>query len=147
MKHRMFWRNFSHFCRRGWGPVTKGLKPMSHARIQDFCWGGGWSRTDSQKTTLTTFLFFHQHFISEEITFPRYQRGPIIFPRGFTIFQGGGGGGSNFFQCGGFQMLFWIETHITCEFSGGGGGGPLSPFWIRTWMKFSVWPWVFLNPV
>ena len=29
---------------------------------------------------------------------------------------------------GGFQMLFSIETHITCEFSGGGGrAGSLSP--------------------
>ena len=27
-------------------------------------------------------------------------------------------------------MLFSIETHITCDFSGGGGGGPdpLSPY-------------------
>ena len=23
------------------GPVTKGLKPLSHARIQNFCVGGG----------------------------------------------------------------------------------------------------------
>ena len=23
------------------GPVTKGLKPMSHAQIQNFCVGGG----------------------------------------------------------------------------------------------------------
>ena len=93
---------------RGWGPVTKGLKQMSHARIQDLCWGGGggggegWSRAKCQKTALTTF-FFYQLFISEEITFQRYQRGSIIFPGGSTIFQGGptfssvcvcGGGGS-----------------------------------------------------
>ena len=42
----------------------------------------------------------------------------------FSRFQGGptfsrGGGGSN--------CLFPIETHITCDFPGGGGPGPLSP--------------------
>ena len=26
------------------GPVTKGLKPMSHDRIQNFCVGGGGGR-------------------------------------------------------------------------------------------------------
>ena len=48
------------------------------------------------------------------------------FQRGSNIFQGGptisrGGGGSN--------CLFPIETHITCDFPGRGGGGtdPLSP--------------------
>ena len=30
-------------------------------------------------------------------------------------------------------MLISIETHITCDFPG--GGGPLSPLWIRTWMQ------------
>ena len=30
-------------------------------------------------------------------------------------------------------MLISIETHITCDFPGGGGGlDPLSPIWIRT---------------
>ena len=48
------------------------------------------------------------------------------FQRGSNIFQGGGG--SNFFQ-GGSNCLFPIETHITWDFPGGGGGGtdPLSP--------------------
>ena len=46
-------------------------------------------------------------------------------PDGSNIFQGGGGG---------VQMLISIETHITCDFTGGGGGagGPLSPLWICT---------------
>ena len=36
-------------------------------------------------------------------------------------------GGSNFFQ-GGSNCLFPIETHITCDFPGGGGGsGPPVP--------------------
>ena len=40
-------------------------------------------------------------------------------------------GGSNFFQ--GVQCLYPIETHITCDFSRGGGGpDPLTPLWIRT---------------
>ena len=33
---------------------------------------------------------------------------------------------------GGIQMLVSIETHITCDFPGG-GPDPLSPLWIRTW--------------
>ena len=54
------------------------------------------------------------------------------------IFQGSGGGpifsrrggGSNIFQGEGSNCLFPIETHITCDFPGGGGGGgpdPVSP--------------------
>ena len=36
------------------------------------------------------------------------------------IFQGGG---SDFFRGGGgVQLLISIETHITCDFPGGGGG-------------------------
>ena len=48
-------------------------------------------------------------------------------------FPGGGGGGwgvgSNFFQRGGggVQLLIKIETHITCDFPGGGGPDPLFP--------------------
>ena len=32
-------------------------------------------------------------------------------------------------------MLISIETHITCDFPGGGGGPgtPYHPLWIRTW--------------
>ena len=32
------------------------------------------------------------------------------------------------------------ETHITCDFPGGGGGGgpdPLTPLWIRTWGRLT----------
>ena len=51
------------------------------------------------------------------------------------IFQGStggptfsrGGGGSNFFEGGGSNCLFPIETHITCDFPGGGGSGPPVP--------------------
>ena len=36
----------------------------------------------------------------------------------FFFFFGGGGGGG----LGGVQILISIETYITCDFSGGGGG-------------------------
>ena len=45
------------------------------------------------------------------------------FQRGSNIFQGGG---SNFFQRGS-NSLFPIETHITCDFPGGGSGPPVPP--------------------
>ena len=52
------------------------------------------------------------------------------FQRGSNIFQGGGGnffqGGGNFFQGGGSKCSI-IETHITCDFPGGGGPDPLDP--------------------
>ena len=44
-----------------------------------------------------------------------------------------GGGGATFFPGGGgvrgrgFQMLISIETHITCDFPGGGSGPPIPP--------------------
>ena len=47
----------------------------------------------------------------ENYHFSRFQGGPT--------FSGGRGGGSN--------CLFPIETHIACDFPGGGGPDPLSP--------------------
>ena len=46
------------------------------------------------------------------------------FQRGSSIFRGGGGG-SIFCQGGGSNCLFPIETHITCDFPGGGSGPPV----------------------
>ena len=49
---------------------------------------------------------------------------PILFKgsRGSNFSRGGGGGGSR------VQVLISIETHITCDFPGGGGGpDSLSP--------------------
>ena len=43
------------------------------------------------------------------------------FQRVSNIFQGGGGGGGPTFSRGGSNSLFPIETHITCDFPGGGG--------------------------
>ena len=45
-------------------------------------------------------------------------------PEGVQHFPGGRG----------VQMLISMETHVTCDFPGGRGGGPkpLSPLWIGT---------------
>ena len=48
--------------------------------------------------------------------FARFQRSSNIFQGGPTFFRGGGG----------FNCLFPIETHITCDFQGG-GPDPLPP--------------------
>ena len=41
-------------------PVTKGLKPLSHARIQNFCvggWGGGWGVVQGRLLENSLILF------------------------------------------------------------------------------------------
>ena len=90
-----------------------------HARIQEFSSGVG-GPGQSDKKSSDVFFFFSPHFILQKSNghFSRFQRGSNIFQ----------GGGSNFFQ-GRSNSLFPIETHITCDFPGGGGGGPdpLSP--------------------
>ena len=55
----------------------------------------------------------------ENYHFSRFQRGSNIFR--------GGGGGVQLFSGGGSNCLFPIETHITCDFPGGGGGGSGPP--------------------
>ena len=54
----------------------------------------------------------------------------------FSRFKGGGGGGGGgltFSRGGGSNCLFPIETHITCDFPGGGGvRTPCPPLLIRT---------------
>ena len=47
--------------------------------------------------------------------------------RGGPTFLGGKGGGSR------VQVLISIETHITCDFPGGGVRTPYHPLWIGTW--------------
>ena len=47
--------------------------------------------------------------------FSRFLGGPTFFPGGVQLFPGG------------TNCLFPIETHITCDFPGGGGGGVRTP--------------------
>ena len=97
--------------------------------------GGGGSRSIWQKSSdnvyffiyyisLILSLFYRRQMVNfkENYQFSRFQRGPT-FSRG---------GGSNLFE--GVQLLIPIETHITCDFPGGGGDRtPCLPLWICTW--------------
>ena len=98
-----------------------------HARIQEFSSGGVQVRLT--KKALTRFFFFFFFFLvlslfdgsqmvnfKEIYHFSRSQRGSNIF-QGVQLFPGGGGS----------NCLFPIETHITCDFPGGGGSGPPVP--------------------
>ena len=51
-------------------------------------------------------------FLQRKLYFSKDRGGPTFL---------GGGGGSR------VQVLISIETHITCDFPGGGGPDPLSP--------------------
>ena len=55
----------------------------------------------------------------ETFHFSRFERGSNIF-QSVQLFPGGGGGG-------GSNCLFPIETHITCDFPGGGVRTPCPP--------------------
>ena len=77
---------------------------------RNICQGGGGSRPDGQKTVWTMFFESSTYFTV-------YSVDPMVF-----ITEGRRG--SNFFQ--GVEVS--KETHITCDFPGGGGGfGPLTP--------------------
>ena len=96
---------------------------------------GGGVQVSLTKKALTTFFFFFSFFSPQLIlqkSHGQFQRNLSFFkvPEGSNIFQGGG---SNFFQ-GESNCLFPIETHITCDFPGGGSGPPVPrpPLWIRT---------------
>ena len=87
----------------------------------------------SDKKALTTCFFSPQLILQKSNGL--FQRNLSLFnvPEGVQHFPGGkgptfsrGGGGSN--------CLFPIETHITCDFPGGGSGPPVPPLWIRTWI-------------
>ena len=49
------------------------------------------------------------------IIFKGFRGGPTFSRGEGNFFHGGGGGG--------VQWVISIETHITCDFTGGGGGG------------------------
>ena len=68
------------------------------------------------------FLFFFSPQLILQKSNGQFQRNLSFFkvPEGVQHFPGvGGGGGSN--------CLFPIETHITCDFPGGGSGPPVPP--------------------
>ena len=108
----------------------------------NFCQGGGVQARRPENSMNNVFLFF---FSPQLILFYSLQRGPMVLLQRKLFFsqdpegvQHLPGGGSNFFQRGGeVQVLISKETHITCDFQGGGGVGsnPLSPLWIRTWPR------------
>ena len=65
-------------------------------------------------------VFFHRKlYFSKDL---ESRGGQIFSGGGSNFFRGGGGWGVG----GGVQMLISIETHITCDFSGG-GPNPLPP--------------------
>ena len=89
--------------------------------------GGGVIQVNLTKKALTFFVFC---FVFLVLSLCLFYRSQIVnfkeiyhfsrFQRGSNIFQGGGGGaGSN--------CLFPIETHITCDFPGGGVRTPCPP--------------------
>ena len=96
--------------------------------------GGGGVQVSLTKKALTFFLFF---FCSPQLIrrqmvnfkefyhFSRFQRGSNIFQEGPTFSGGGGRGGGG--GGGESNCLFPIETHITCDFPGGGSGPPVPP--------------------
>ena len=85
--------------------------------------GGGPGQSDKKISDVVFFTFYlfspqlilqksNGHF-QRNLSFFKVPEGVQHFPGGPT-FSRGGGGGSN--------CLFPIETHITCDFPGGGGG-------------------------
>ena len=86
------------------------------------------------KKALTFFLFFlflSLLYRSQMVNFKkiyhfsRVPEGVQHFPGGVQLFPG----------VGGSNCLFPIETHITCDFPGGGGvRAPCPPLWIPTCM-------------
>ena len=106
------------------GPGVMNKSNRVHARIQEFLLGGGGggggSRPDGQKTVWTMFFLVVNLFYNLQ--------------SGSNGFITEGRRGSNFFHVVGV----FKETHITCDFPGGGGGsGPPNPLWIRTWGRLT----------
>ena len=95
------------------GPGVMNKSNRVHARIQEFLLGGGGGRgPTARKQSGQCFLVINLFYNLQS---------------GSNGFITEGRRGSNFFQ--GVSK----ETHITCDFPGGGGSGPLTPLWIRTW--------------
>ena len=88
----------------------------------------GGSRSVWQKKLWHFFFCFFSPQLILQKSHGQFQRNLSFFkvPEGVQHFPGGGGGGVQLFP-GGSNSLFPIETHITCDFPGGGGQDPLSP--------------------
>ena len=143
MEHETFdvlmkFQSFGLFVGQG-GASLKRIKANVTCSDSEFLcwgrWGGGVVQGRLLENSLNNvFFLFHQLVYSlqrgsdclsmvlfqRKLLFPGFRGSSIINPRGSTIFQE-----VQLFPGWGIQMLFSIETHITCEFSGGGGVGPL----------------------
>ena len=112
------------------------LWDSSHARIKEFSSGGSrsvWQKSsDNIFFSLVLSLFYRIQMVNfKEIYHFQGSRGGPTFSRG---------GGPTFSRGGGSNCLFPIETHITCDFPGGGGvRTPCPPLWIRTWAAVIDW--------
>ena len=94
---------------------------------------GGVETQITEKTLIRVFFvgfFLQLYFFTVQKGRNIYRGGGATFYYYFFFFLGGGGGW-------GVQILISIETYITCDFSGGGGGesGPPIPLWIRAWVR------------
>ena len=90
---------------------------------------GGGVQVRLAKKALTLFFFSPQLILQKSngqfqrnLSFFMVPEGVQHFPGGGPTFSRGGGGGG-----GGSNSLFPIETHITCDFPGGGSGPPVPP--------------------
>ena len=92
--------------------------------------GGGGVQVSLTKKVLTFFLFcfflvlslfYRSQMVNfkEIVHFSRFQRESNIFQGGGGVQLFPGGGGPTFSR-GGSNCLFPIETHVTCDFPGGG---------------------------
>ena len=88
---------------------------------------GGVQVSLSKKALTFFFVFFIFIFFLVLSLFYRTQMVNFKEIYLFSRFQRG----SNFFQGGGSNCLFPLETHITCDFPGG-VWTPCPPLWIRT---------------
>ena len=81
-------------------------------------------------------------FIAEKTILILYQGS-----MGAIIFQGGGGGGCQFFSRGPNANFFRNPCNVrTCYFQGGVGSGPPFPLWIRKWAMSSTQDNIYHSP-
>ena len=121
-------------------------KHGTDARIQEFSWGGGGSRSVWQKSSDNDFLVLSLFNRSQMVNFKEIYR--------FSRLQMG----SNFFQGvqlfpGGVQLLIPYRNPFNLWFSRGGPDPlPPPPLWIRTWcsphsfmvkatIHYLIWAW------